>query len=340
MPDLKKYYTVDEISPGLLRGIQRRVEPKQRRILDFAGVRTHSEMIRRRIFIDDPRKLADLRAYTDPSVKMQGLETERQVVDPFHLKNHFEFDLESEFTRKRGGEIEIASEGLVHSEQNVLEPARRNMYVYALLEMLNTQTFAYDDPDKGELVLDYSDHIGALPDPANKLGSNSFDAYAYTRTMKQNFYDMTGMIPDLAFMNPSVANPFINLDKVAAKYEPQAPRDPDPSGETFEEFTFNGIRFIVLYDQYPDQSGTLQPAIKNKHMAVTVSEVEGQSGANQNPFIFDKMENDENEGDADQPFYEVKEIDNDPPKAGNFMYDNLVPGVSKKKIAAMWEVQQ
>lgn len=339
MASLKDWYTVEEVTPGLLTGIQRRVTPRQRRILDFTGIRTHEEMIRRMVYIQDHTQMADIRGFTDPSVAMQGLDTEEQVVQPFHVKNHFSFDNESEFTRKQGGEWQIASRGLRHSEENVLEPGRLNLAVYALLSMINDQQFTYDDPDKGRLSVDYSDHIGSLPDPNNYIGSGNFKPYEYTRLMKQNYYDLTGMLPNLVFMNPSVGNDFTSLEPVKDKFEPQAPRDPDPSDENYEEFTFNGIRWVILYDEYPDVDGNLHPAIKNKHMAVTRATVDGQPGPNSNPLILDKLETDENEGDASEPYYEVKQIDNDPFEAGNFLYDNMVPSVSKKEIVSMWQVK-
>jgi len=335
--ELKDWYTPEEVDPSILALMRRQISPKQRKILDYVGVDADNEgTIEREVYIQDNRQMANIRGFTDPSIRLQGLDTEKQVITPYHIRNHYEFEKDSDFTTKNGGVWQVNPAGMRHSQETVLEPARRNLLVFGFLSMINDQQFSYQDPDVGPITVPYQEHIGSLPNPGNWLGGGNFDPYDEVRTMKAEFYKATGQLPNLVFGSPSVLGPWASLSAVEAKFQPQSPDDPDLTGQTFETFQFAGITFVVLYDQYPDQSGGLNPAIKDKHLAVTASEVEGVGGP---PMVLRKAANDENEGDASEPYYWMDEHTTNPWSGATYIYDNFIPDVAKKGIVRLWKVQ-
>jgi len=334
---LKEYYTPDEISPELLRGAVDETTPRQRRILDFVQLRQHDNgLMRLKVYVQQVDRFASVVGFSDSSIRVQGLKTEEKVVSPFHIKNFYEFKATDEdgFVVPAGNGFAITREGIAYGVQT-MEEYRQNLQVWALLAMLNDKQFTYADGDF-KIVIPYTDEIGDLDDPTNPLDDGSAEPFKYIFTMKDAFYKLTKQKPNLVFMNATTGGKFTGVDEVKAAFVAQRSVDPDRADAMFESFTWNGIRWVILHEEYPDLDGTLKDAVADDRMLVTVDSVMGAGPESGRPFQINRARNVLNRDNAGRPHYDQFPISDDPWASGTRLYDNMIPTISKRNIVMHW----
>lgn len=333
MPEVKEFYTPDEVEPGMLAGMRLELEPRQRRILDLVDVVEHDdEQIELEVFIQQPDRFAPLVGFTDPTILFKDLEVDTQRVSPFHMRAGHPFDIRSKFVSKQGGQYMISAAGMAWAMEQ-LERARLNRYVHAILSMINDRQFTYvDDPDDPQktITVPYTADVGTLDDPSSDIGAG-YKPYKESDLAKAAYYDLTGQVPTVALLSGKTAAEHKEVTGVTETIQPQAPRDValagDTAGASWEEYDFNGIRHIVMHDKYPTADGTLKDAVDEGYivyMAATLA-------ADGSPMLkMHKARNIENEFDASSPFYEMLQISNDTWKAAEKFYDNMIPGIGRR----------
>lgn len=344
------WFTFSELSNRVLAGAfdaSREEGPgKQRRLLDFfAGPSeddslshdTEDDKIPREVeVLDEPDRVSEIRDYTSPSVPVQAKTVEMQRISPFHIREHYPFTLDSDFVeRGPGGEYRIRREG-VREAVGTLQPRRDELYRLSAVEMLASKSFSYQ-LENGAISIPFSDYIGDLDDASTGAGSyvGSGFGYSATQLMKSNYADENRMLPDTVLIRGDLAAEVIAEAEVDAKMHPQQPSDNPEEIQTFSQFTFDGLRWIVLHNPVVDEFGnTVQPL-----PAKTAIVFSSRMPSGRMPFTFHKVENTANAGDTARPYLEPLIESRDTFKGKIKLYDNLVPSIRQKNIAMHWRLK-
>lgn len=333
---LKEYYKPEELTPELLAGLVDETEYRPRAILNFVEPVGHSdEQIRQEILIQQVDRFANIVGFSDSSIKTEGVRTTTRFIDPFHVKNYHEFkSTDSRFLQRSGDGWQISADG-VRQSTTMQEDRRLNLLHWSFLSMLNDKQFSYADGDF-MLTVPYSGDISDLTNPSAVLNDGN-PPFERILAMKNEFLRAAGQPPDLAFMNAVTGGRFIEIPEVNAAFVAQQSSDPDESARMFEMFFWNGINWVILHEEYPDVSGTLQAPVDDNRMIMTVANVmDPNPDVAGLPFKMHRASNQLNTNDSSRPFYDMFEVSNDPAAFGHRLYDNWIPGVAKRNVVFHW----
>jgi len=336
---IKEFYAPEELTPELLNGLVDETELRPMEILQFVDLVQHeTETIELDVLIQQTDRFANIVGFADSSIATKGLETEKKFVNPFHVKNYHEFKLtDSKFMQRSGESVVISAAGIAQSSA-MQEQKRRNLLHWATLAMIDQRTFTYQDGDK-LLTVDYTSEIGVLPAPTGGVIDVSGFALRETNRMKNTYYRLNRQVPNLAFMSAATALLFTDIAEVKAAYVALQSADPESSASLFQRFSWNGMVWVILHEQYPDIAGMLLDPITKGRIVVTVDSVlDPNPDAAGSPFKMHRASNALNNNNAARPFYDMFEVSNDPIAWGHRLYDNMVPGVSKRNAVMQWEV--
>jgi hypothetical protein len=337
--ELKEFYRPEEVTADVLQGVIDEREPRRKPMMQYVEAQAHDgELIEVPILIQQRERFANITGFSDSSVLVRGMKTEKKLVAPFHVKNAYEFKAtEDEDNLRRTGDgardYEVSQEGLVEATDD-LEGRRENLQFWAIAAMVNDKQFTYDDGDK-VISISYAEEILDLTNPGTALNDAGADPYYETDIMKDEFYAATGQQPTLAFINGPTSATFKSHDKVQAGLTPQQPSDPDPSGPSFSMFEFNGITWVVIHDRYPLLTGGQKAAVDNGYAIMTV--LQDQRGGGM-PMKIHRAANILNRNNPAGPSYDSFIPSEDPFTMAVRLYDNMIPGVSRKGIVQKWKM--
>lgn len=334
---IKEFYAPEELTPELLDGLVDETELRPRQILSLVDPIAHdSEEIWIDVMIQQTDRHANIVGFSDSSIATKGLETERKHVSPFHVKNYREYKVtDSKFVQRSGGNFTISAAGL-RASTSYLEDLRLNLVHWAVLAMINDRQFTYQDGDT-LLTVPFTEEIGILTPPGTKLDAANA-ALGETNAMKSEYFRKTGQVPNVGIMSSATGRKFADIDEVKAAYVALQSRDPENSGQLFERFTWNGITWIMLHEQYPDLDGGLRDPIDSGRIVITVDNViDPDPDAAGSPFKLHRAATPLNGEDSSGPFYDVFEVSKDPESWGHRLYDNFIPGVAKRNVVMHWE---
>jgi Phage major capsid protein E len=334
---IKEFYAPEELTPELLSGLVDETEYRPRAILNFVDAVSHdSETIQLDIHVQQVDRFANIVGFSDSSLKTEGIKTERKFVDPFHVKNYHEFKAtDSKNMQRSGSEWTLSADG-VRMSTEMQEDRRMNLMHWSILSMINDKQFAYQDGDL-LLTIPFGDEISDLTSPALPLDNASAKMFASILAMKNEYLRLSGQTPNLIFMNAATGGKFIEIPEVNGSFVAQQSSDPDDSASMFESFTWNGITWVILHEEYPDLDGALKAPIDDDRMIVTVSNVlDPDPDVAGQPFKVHRASNQLNANDPSRAFYDVFEVSKDPYALGHRMYDNWIPGVAKRTVVFHW----
>ena len=329
------YYTPEEITPQLLSGAVDETQPRLSRVTEFAErLERDSENIEIEVMIEQYDEAAHVVGFSDSSILVDGMKATRRVINPFHIRNASAIK-----AGDRRGEVMRQGDGFVVSQDAInrriayLERRRSVLQRIALLSMINDRQFTYNDPErKIKISIPYVADIGKMAAVATKIGAAGFNMTAYLYATKSEFYKASGQVPTHAFMNSKTGGKAIEDPGLRAAFEAAQSSDPDNSGRLFDSFTYGGINFNILHEQYPLLDGTLKDPIDDGRIVWTVEEVEGTGEEAGSPFKILSAENIFNNDDAGSPYFDSYHISDDPFQIGVRMYDNMIPTILKKNI--------
>lgn len=333
--NVKRFYAPSEIDAELLDGVVDETEPRHREMLDFVQLITHdTTMVELQVIINQVDDASPLAGFAERTPRNKGLEATSRFVNPYHIKDGYDFDVESDYLNvSEAGEVTISREGVAFSA-DWLEQRRTNRLVEGLMAMLDAKQFTYKDEDK-LIEVPYDHLIGDLAPPSTALNDAGAEPYFETDTMKSNYKDQTKQKPNLAFISDRTAAMFKKLAEVKQVYAAQQSSDPDNFGDTFEMFRFNGVLYVVMDHDYALTDGTLAPAVKYGRAIVTVDRL-AENG--QSPIQLHKSSTKLNHSRPERPWYDFVEESKDPPAGFTRLYDNMLPNVGKKNAVMHWQM--
>lgn len=335
---LKEFYRPEEVTAEVLQGVIDEREPRRKPMMQYVEAQSHDgELIEVPILIQQRERFANITGFSDSSILVRGMKTEKKLVAPFHVKNAYEFKAtEDEDNLRRTGDgardYEVSQDGLVEATDE-LERRRENLQFWAIAAMLNDKQFTYDDGDK-RLTVSYAEEVLDLTAAGTALNAAG-DPYYETDLMKDEYYAITGQAPTLAFINGPSSADLKKNGKIQAGLTPQQPSDPDPSGPSFSMFEFNGILWVVVHDRYPLLTGGTKKAVDDGFAIVTVLQDERGGGA---PMKIHRASNILNRNNAAGPSYDSFIPSEDPFTMAVRLYDNMIPGTSRKGIVQKWKM--
>lgn len=336
---LKEFYTPEEVTPAILQGAIDEREPRRKPMMRFVEAQGHDdELIEMPILVQQRERFANIQGFSDSSILVRGMKTEARLIAPYHVKNAYEFKAtENEDVLVRTGEgardYALTQEGIVEGTDE-LEMMRENLQFWAIAAMANDKQFTYDDGNK-TLTVSYASESEDLTNPGVDF-DGAVDPYYETDLMSAEFYADCGQRPTLAFVNGTTAANLKKVDDIKQGLTPQQPSDPDPSGDTFfDGFVFNGILFLPIHDVYPTLDGTTKKAVDDGYALVTVMQDERGGGM---PMKVHRAANILNRNNSSRAFYDSFVIGEDPFSMGIRLYDNLIPGLSRKNILRRWKL--
>lgn len=337
---LNEYLNPEDITPDMLDGAVDEITPKQRRIFDFVSPESHdTDKVEYDVVIEQFNQSANIVGFSDSSIMIQGLKTERRLVTPFHVKNAYPFSInDRDGIVRRGGpdgfQIDLA--GIAYATA-YLEEARMNLMANALMSCVNDKQFTYID-GKLKITVPYTREILDLTTPSTKYNAGaSFDLLDEWQKTKQEFYENSGLIPDTIFVNPAMGRVIVADPDVRAAYRASQSSDPDNTARTWESFNYNGININILHDKYPDLTGTLQSAVADERIIWMASNVMASDGGLPGaggpevgrPLRLHRCSNILNANRPTRPYYDSYEVSKDPWSHAVRLYDNMIPGIYK-----------
>jgi len=334
---IKEFYTPEELTPELLNGMTDELEYRPRAILNFVDPVSHdSEKIELDILIQPVDRFANIVGFADSSIKTEGRQTEKAYRSPFHVKNYEGFKAtDSKMVQRSGNSYAISADG-VRMSTEMQEDRRMNLMHWSVLSMINDKQFTYQDGDF-LVTVPFTEDIGNLTPPTLALNNASATIFPYILSMKNEYLRQSGQAPNLVFMNAYTGGRFIGIPQVNAAFVAQQSSDPDNSNAMFESFTWNGITWVILHEEYPDLAGALQAPIADNRMIVTVSNVlDPNSQVAGKPFKVHRASNALNANNPTRAYYDTFEVSNDPFEIGHRMYDNWIPGIAKRNVVFHW----
>lgn len=326
-----------------------------REILQYVVRKDHAMMpgkpsgaIMRRVHIENKKRAAAIVGFADRSIKMRSDKFREQLIEPFTMKTKYPITVEDEgYTLDAAGAPSIDA-GLAARALTSLEQGRLNRVVEAVLSMLDSRQFRYQDGNGIVLHVDYSLDIPNLPNAgAGAQSTGDFSAPSTvksvyeSRNMKAAYRAQPGIdfVPRVAFINPTTAAVLMQVPGVITKYEPLSSSDPDLIPETYDVLEFDGVTYIILHKTYPayDTSGTLVdlPAIEDG-WAVLMPQIDPETG--ESPIEWHSVETTLNRSDATGPYYDTIVEGEDPPAILPRMYDNGIPTPSRRGVIARWRM--
>lgn len=338
---LKEFYKPEEVTPELLMGAVDEREPRRKPLLRFVEAEGHDdELISMPIIVQQRERFANIQGFSDSSILVRGMKTEEKKVAPFHVKNAYEFkatENEDVLARINDGPTgyALSQEGVAEAVDE-LESMRENLQFWAIAAMVNDKQFTYKDGNK-LLTVNYTEEIEDLTDPSLFFDDTAnVDPYFETDTMYAEYYEAVGQKPTLILVNGTTAATVKKIADVKQGLTPQQPSDPDPSGNTFfDGFVFNGALWLPIHDLYPDLDGTLKKSVADGFALVTVLEDERTNGL---PMKIHRAANTLNRDSSARAYYDSFIIGQDPFAMAVRLYDNLIPGLSRKNIVRRWKI--
>jgi len=328
-PDLKYFLTPEEITPDYLAGVVDETVPRQREILDLISLETHdTDVIEMRVYVQQRARQADIVGFGDRYIRVKGMKLEEMRIAPFHIKDARDFGVDDVELELDGDGKPLLSEAGVADAVRFLENMRQNLQVNAVLTMLNERKFTYDNGDV-RLTIPFDEQVINATDPTLAFDAGAVNPYYETDMLKENFYQQTGQAPDLVLLSGPTSANIKTLDKIGATLQQKSTGDPEKAAASFEEWFFNGLTFRVLHAKYPTQSGLKGP-IDEGFGIVTVKQMDEDG---KSPFKIHRAANKLNGRDATGPSYKMIVDSVETPQAAVAMYDNMMPGLGKRKIA-------
>lgn len=335
MADLPEYLKYSRITPGLLRGMRRRRDVVQRRLLDFAEVETNDTddgKIRREVRVREVQS-SQIRGYLEPSVAVRDARIEDQRIEPFHISEHVPHDVNDEGVDRTGendDEFEISRERL-RDDIDILEPRRRELYTFALVSAIDNEQFTFDNGEDKRITVPYSDYMLDLGSSSNTVGGGSFSPYQSMNEAKEAFAQENDAPPNQALISGQTRANMLQNSEIRDAMKPVQPLDRPETQMAFQAFEWEGILWNVLYRTVTDEAGNAQQPISNNKWILFNTE----QGA---PFSLQKVNNTRNGGDASEPFYEVIEESRNPLHIITQVYDNVIPDYREKHAVAKYDV--
>lgn len=327
--DLNDFLRPEDITPEYLAGVVDETEPRQREILDLIELEPHeSDVIKMRVYAQQRDRQADIVGFGDRYIRVHGAKLEEMRIAPFHVKDAREFTVEDTELELDGEGKPLVSEAGVAGAVRFLENLRQNLQVNAILTMLNERRFTYDNGDV-RLTIPFDEQVTNATDPTKAFDASGVDPYYETDLLKANFYQQTGQVPDLVLLSGMTSANIKTLEKIGATLHQRSTGDPEKASASFEEWFFNGLTFRVLHAKYPTQSGLKGP-IDEGIGIVTVKQLDEDG---KSPFKIHRAANKLNGRDASGPSYKTIVDSVETPQVAVAMYDNMMPGLGKRKIA-------
>lgn len=336
MADLPEFLRYQDITPGILRGMRRRRDVVQRRLLDFVEVETNDTddgKIRREVRVQEVEAHSQVRGYLEPSVAVRDARIEEQRIEPFHISEHVPHDVDDKGVERAGENdeaYEISRERL-RDDIDILEPRRRELYTFALASALDNEQFTFDNGEDKRITVPYSNYMLDLGASTNTIGGGSFDTYQNINDVKQGFAQENDIPPNMALISGQTRANMLDNNEIANAMKPVQPMDMPETQVAFDAFMWEGIMWNVLYRPVKDSMGNGQKPISDNKWILFNNE----QGA---PFTFQKVNNTRNGGDASEPFYETIVESRNPLHAITQVYDNVVPDFREKNAVAKYDV--
>ena len=337
---IKEFYEPHELTPDLLAGMADETEYRPREILNFVDPVSHdSSKIELKVLVQQVDRFANIVGFSDSSIRTEGVKTELRFISPFHVKNYEEFRLTDEnpttMQKSADGTVTVST-AAIQGSTAMQEDRRLNLLQWSLLAMINDKQFSYADGDI-MVTVPYNDDIGTLTAPSVALNNSSAEIFKEILAMKNAFLRASGQRPTLAFMSATTGGKFIQIPEVNAAFRAQQSSDPDKLDDMTESFVWNGIRWVIMHEEYPSVDGTLKDPIAANRMVMTVDRVMDPNPiVSGNPFKMHRASNQLNGNDASRPYYDMFDVSKDPLAVGHRLYDNWIPMPAKRNVVFHW----
>lgn len=347
--DRKYYLRPEDMDAEFMMGLVEGTTIPHREILDFTERKEHAAIegkpsgaILRRVHTKKRSRRASIAGFADRSINLRDDQFREVMIEPFHIKNKSTYGPgDAGYALDAQGQATLDEADVVRAVDG-LENARLNLVTEAILSMIDSKQFRYEDGQDLIITLSYAADIGDLPDagsfPASNGTFDSADAEALieTRGAKAAYRAQPGIdFPfTMAFINPTTASYMMRNKQIKAIYQPFMPSDPDRTAETYDGFVFDGVTWIILHKTYTTAQGDL-PAIADGYAVVMVP-MDPKTG--EKPIIWHSCQTIFNRNDASAAYYDTITEGEDPPSISPRMYDNGVPAPARRGLIARWKL--
>lgn len=324
------FFRPEDITREMFAGALDESVRRHQEVLELVDLIEHDgERIEQNVIIQPADRQASIVGYSDRYPRVRGEKLQSLLVDPFHMKNARTFDMNDDELELDAQDNPVIREDGFASAVDYLEKLRQNLMVNAVLSVLTTKQFAYENGDIN-ILIPFSEQIGDLSAPSTAWDQASPEPYKAQDNIKEEYFAETGQEPTLTLVSGKTASTIKQIDEVSKIYQKQAPRDPDV--ETFDEFDFDNMLYRTMRRKRMNSSGNLVDAIPEGLgivMAPTIDETGGS------PIQWHRAANKENQQDTSGPYLRAWPEGPEVRAATIGSYDNGLPGIAKRNAVML-----